>query len=204
MSASPQKQRYCDAAKLREGPRLCGPIPAMSNCSKLPVYSITSSASASTRSGTLRRRALAVLRLMTSSNFVGCSTGMSAGFAPWRTLSTSSAAYDRRVPTYHEREVGDAGRHRSRLLRARRKRPRNHRPRNCTDEITSSHCLPEAQDHLRRSVQHRPSNQNFLLNEMAVNGWSAQQQSRVANVGVGSSASIWLPRETSCMSPIVR
>ena len=29
-------------------------------------------------------RALAVLRLMTSSNFVGCSTGRSAGLAPSR------------------------------------------------------------------------------------------------------------------------
>jgi hypothetical protein len=28
--------------------------------------------------------AVAVLRLMTSSNFVGCSTGRSAGFAPLR------------------------------------------------------------------------------------------------------------------------
>ncbi len=34
------------------------------------------------------RRAFAVLRLMTSSNFVGCSTGRSAGLAPLRILST--------------------------------------------------------------------------------------------------------------------
>ena len=32
--------------------------------------------------------AFAVFRLITSSNFVGCSTGRSAGFAPLRILST--------------------------------------------------------------------------------------------------------------------
>jgi hypothetical protein len=40
-------------------------------------YSITSSASASSVGGTVRPRALAVLRLTTSSNLVGCSTGRS-------------------------------------------------------------------------------------------------------------------------------
>src|SRR5947209_14500373 len=40
-------------------------------------YSITSSARASSVGGTSRPSALAVLRLMTSSNFVGCSTGRS-------------------------------------------------------------------------------------------------------------------------------
>ena len=38
--------------------------------------------------GDVRPRALAVLRLMTSSNFVGCSIGRSPGFAPLRILST--------------------------------------------------------------------------------------------------------------------
>src|SRR6516162_7921324 len=57
-----------------------------------PLHSITSSASASSLSGTLTPSAFAVLRLMTSSNLVGCSTGMSAGFVPLRILSTSSAA----------------------------------------------------------------------------------------------------------------
>src|SRR5262249_35548695 len=55
--------------------------------SNLPLwflYSITSSASASSLSGTSSRSALAVLRLITSSNFVGCSTGKSAGLAPFR------------------------------------------------------------------------------------------------------------------------
>ena len=48
------------------------------------VHSITSLARASMDGGTARPRALAVLRLMTSSNFVGCCAGRSAGFAPLR------------------------------------------------------------------------------------------------------------------------
>src|SRR5262249_17591734 len=45
-------------------------------------HSITSSARASSVAGTSRPSALAVVRLITRSNLVGCSTGMSAGFAP--------------------------------------------------------------------------------------------------------------------------
>src|SRR6266545_759163 len=48
------------------------------------THSITSSAVICMISGTVRPSALAVLRLMTSSNLVGCSTGRSAGFAPLR------------------------------------------------------------------------------------------------------------------------
>src|SRR5262249_61794096 len=55
-------------------------------------HSITSSARASKVAGTSRRRALAVIRLMTRSNLVGCSTGISAAFAPRKILSTKSAA----------------------------------------------------------------------------------------------------------------
>jgi hypothetical protein len=51
-------------------------------------HSITASARASTEGGIVRPRALAVLRFTTSSNFVGCSTGRSAGLAPFRILST--------------------------------------------------------------------------------------------------------------------
>src|SRR5271155_2052153 len=47
-----------------------------------PSHSITSSAVASSVSGTVRPSASAVLRLMTSSNLVGSSTGRSAGFSP--------------------------------------------------------------------------------------------------------------------------
>ena len=48
-------------------------------------YSITSSARASSIGKMVRPRAFAVLRLMTSSNFVGCVMGRSAGLAPLRT-----------------------------------------------------------------------------------------------------------------------
>jgi GAF domain len=58
------------------------------------LHSITSSASASNVGGTSSPSALAVLRLITSSNFVGCSTGRSAGLAPLRIRSTKMA--DRR------------------------------------------------------------------------------------------------------------
>jgi hypothetical protein len=51
-------------------------------------YSITSSARASTEAGRSRPIALAVLRLITSSYFVGACTGRSAGFSPRRMRST--------------------------------------------------------------------------------------------------------------------
>src|SRR5215813_11784868 len=50
-----------------------------------PLHSITSSARASSAGGTSKRTALAVLRLITSSNLVGWLTGRSAGLAPLRT-----------------------------------------------------------------------------------------------------------------------
>ena len=52
------------------------------------AHSITSSARASSIGGTSRSSALAVLRLITSSNFVGCWTGRSPGFSPLRMRST--------------------------------------------------------------------------------------------------------------------
>ena len=51
-------------------------------------YSITSSARASSDGGTVMARVLAVLRLTTNSNFVGCCTGRLAGFSPLRIRST--------------------------------------------------------------------------------------------------------------------
>src|SRR5262245_25297016 len=56
------------------------------------LHSITSSAVASSLSGICNPSALAATRLITRSNLVGCSTGMSAGCAPRSTLSTNSAA----------------------------------------------------------------------------------------------------------------
>src|SRR5258708_35086989 len=55
-------------------------------------HSISSSARASNMGGTVKPSALAVLRLMTSSNMVGCSSGRSAGWGPFRILSTYTAA----------------------------------------------------------------------------------------------------------------
>ncbi len=54
----------------------------------LAHFSTTWSARASNDGGIVRPRALAVLRLTTRSNLVGCSTGKSAGLAPLRILST--------------------------------------------------------------------------------------------------------------------
>jgi hypothetical protein len=52
------------------------------------LHSITSSARASNVAGTSRPSAFAVLRLMTRSSLVGCTTGRSAGFSPRRILAT--------------------------------------------------------------------------------------------------------------------
>ncbi len=52
-------------------------------------------------SGIFSPRALAVVRLTTRSNLVGCSTGMSPGFAPRRILSTKSAARRNRSGMFH-------------------------------------------------------------------------------------------------------
>jgi hypothetical protein len=52
------------------------------------THSISPSACAMRRRGTVSPSALAVLRLITSSNLVGCSTGRSPGLAPFRILST--------------------------------------------------------------------------------------------------------------------
>src|SRR5262249_9764782 len=57
-----------------------------------PVHWITSSARSRNASGIVRPRTLAVVRLMVRSNLVTCSTGISAGFAPRKILSTRSAA----------------------------------------------------------------------------------------------------------------
>src|SRR5262249_39446520 len=71
-------------------------------------HSITSSARNRNDSGIVKPIAFAVLRLTTSSNFVGCSTGRSAGFETSRILCTraalrlnmcgTSAPYDIRPP----------------------------------------------------------------------------------------------------------
>src|SRR5262249_60087539 len=57
-----------------------------------PSHSITSSAMTSSVDGTTRPTALAVVRLRTRSNLVGCSTGISLGLVPRKILSANSAA----------------------------------------------------------------------------------------------------------------
>jgi hypothetical protein len=62
--------------------------------------SITSSARVRIVGGTVRPIALAVLLLIRSSNFVGCSTGRSAGFAPLRILSMNAPARRYKIGTF--------------------------------------------------------------------------------------------------------
>jgi hypothetical protein len=85
-SASPQLAESIRAAKRFR----VVPIGDLSRCSNVPgkiSYSITSSAVERSVGGTVRPSALAVLRLMTNSYFVGACTGRSAGFAPLRMRS---------------------------------------------------------------------------------------------------------------------
>jgi hypothetical protein len=56
----------------------------VSGCSKVPAYSITSSARARSLSGTSRPSALTVTGLSTRSNLVDCITGNSVGLLPLR------------------------------------------------------------------------------------------------------------------------
>ena len=64
------------------------PISRLMHRSKSHPQSITSSASASSVFGIAMPSALAVLRLTTSSNLVGCTTGRSVGFSPLRMRPT--------------------------------------------------------------------------------------------------------------------
>jgi hypothetical protein len=57
--------------------------PQQTICADCIAYSITSSAAACNVSGTVRPSVFAVLRLMTRSNLVGCTTGKSPGLAPF-------------------------------------------------------------------------------------------------------------------------
>jgi hypothetical protein len=61
--------------------------------SKQHRHSITLSARSMRSAGTSCPIALAVLRLITNSNRVGCSTGMSIGFAPRSTLTIIRASW---------------------------------------------------------------------------------------------------------------
>src|SRR5262249_39541181 len=63
-------------------------------------HSITSVARASRVGGTSMPSARAVCRLITNSNLVGCSTGRSAGRAPFRILSMKNAPRYQRSPRF--------------------------------------------------------------------------------------------------------
>ena len=70
---------------------LVGQVPthaAQQTTQMIALYSITSSARASSVGEMVMPNAFAVLTFRTSSNLVGCSIGRSAGFAPLRILST--------------------------------------------------------------------------------------------------------------------
>src|SRR5262245_30783660 len=58
----------------------------------MPSYSIISSARLSIGGGSVRPKAVAVVRLTIKSNLVGCATGISPGLIPRKILSTYSAA----------------------------------------------------------------------------------------------------------------
>src|SRR5262249_61800201 len=69
----------------RRGGTPASPGPPQREVGQRPVIlRITSSACCSSAGGIVRPRAWAVLRLITSSNLVGCWTGRSAGLAPLR------------------------------------------------------------------------------------------------------------------------
>src|SRR5262249_58477376 len=68
----------------RERPRRCRTAEQRDELAAA-AHSITSSARPSRASGNVRPSVLAVLRFMTSSIFVACTTGKSAGFAPLST-----------------------------------------------------------------------------------------------------------------------
>src|SRR5215467_4535138 len=78
--------------KTRGGVPGRSPTPASFRSWSSVGYSMIWSARPSTDCGIVRLSALAVLRLMTSSNLVGCCTGNSAGFAPRRIRSMYPAA----------------------------------------------------------------------------------------------------------------
>src|SRR5437016_11378817 len=69
------------------------------------IHSITSSARARSVAGTVMPSALAVFILMTSWKRVGCSTGKSAGWAPFRILSTYTAALRKRSAYIAEYDI---------------------------------------------------------------------------------------------------
>ena len=83
MSRRKLKRRLLRARHYRQSRRAPEPRDELA-----PFHWIDSSAVASSISGMVMPRALAVLRLMTNSNTVGCWTGRSAGLTPLSTCPT--------------------------------------------------------------------------------------------------------------------
>src|SRR5262249_8849128 len=77
-----RRERSYDARKPREAEGCSQELAALVEHG----YSMTWSTRSRMDSGIVSPSALAVLRLMTSSNFVGCSSGKSPGLAPFRIL----------------------------------------------------------------------------------------------------------------------
>src|SRR5262249_23494008 len=97
MSALPPK------ADITENRRHVRYVPSTDSCSAANrLYSITSSARASSEGGMLRPRALAVLALITNSYLVGACTGRLAGFSPLTMQSTKPAPPRTPSPTPHQ------------------------------------------------------------------------------------------------------
>src|SRR6516165_827989 len=68
----------------RDRPRSCRAAEQRDELAPPHTHSISSSARASSDGGTVRPSTLAACALITSSNFVDCTTGRSAGLAPFR------------------------------------------------------------------------------------------------------------------------
>jgi hypothetical protein len=90
----PRSRVMCGAPRERgytmvwEARRSRGLLSGAGRVGRARDYSIMWSARPSTDGGMVSPSALAVLRLTTRSNLVGCSTGRSAGLAPLRILAT--------------------------------------------------------------------------------------------------------------------
>jgi hypothetical protein len=101
---TPTPERVVGPLTLQHSPssrtsRHSSPVPIPDSCSAAKQHP-----SAINIGGTSRPSVLAVLRLTTRSNLVGCSTGMSLGFVPCRILSTNSAVWRNRFGTFvHKR-----------------------------------------------------------------------------------------------------
>src|SRR5262249_23230308 len=91
---SGKAKRIEQSAKGKNGDFLLHVFPALStrHSTLTPSHLITLSPRARTFAAIVRPIRLAALRLIINSNFIGCSTGRSAGLRPLRILSTYVAA----------------------------------------------------------------------------------------------------------------